>query len=94
MVRPICHADTAPAAANGISLPFKRWDTVFPNASCPVALIDRLTRHAEILVIEDRSYRRRETELAQQQCERRRPRGDERGRLAGPDGRRIDKFRL
>ena len=25
------------------NLPFKRWDTVFPNASCAVALIDRLT---------------------------------------------------
>ena len=28
------------------NLPFKRWDTVFPNASCAVALIDRLTHHA------------------------------------------------
>ena len=24
------------------------WDTVFPNASCSVALIDRLTHHVEI----------------------------------------------
>jgi DNA replication protein DnaC len=24
------------------NLPFKRWDTVFPNASCAVALIDQL----------------------------------------------------
>ena len=56
------------------NLPFKRWDTVFPNASCAVALIDRLTHHAEILVIEGQSYRRREAELAQQQRKRRRPR--------------------
>ena len=32
------------------NLPFKRWDTVFPNASCAVALIDRLTHHVEILL--------------------------------------------
>ena len=25
------------------NLPFKQWDTVFPNAACAVALIDRLT---------------------------------------------------
>ena len=34
------------------NLPFKRWDTVFPNASCAVALIDRLTHHVEIHLIE------------------------------------------
>ena len=55
MGRPIRHADTAPAVADGTNLPFKRWDTVYLNASCAVALIDRLTRHAEILVIEGRS---------------------------------------
>ena len=33
------------------NLPFKRWDTVFPNASCAVALIDRLTHHVEILLM-------------------------------------------
>jgi len=31
------------------NLPFKQWDTIFPNASCAVALIDRLTHHAEIV---------------------------------------------
>ena len=48
------------------NLPFKRWDTVFPNASCAVALIDRLTHHVEILVLEGQSYRRREAEITQQ----------------------------
>jgi len=33
------------------NLPFKQWDTVFPNAACAVALIDRLTHHAEIIAI-------------------------------------------
>ena len=47
------------------NLPFKQWDTVFPNASCAVALIDRLTHHAEIVSIEGESYRRREAERSQ-----------------------------
>ncbi len=59
------------------NLPFKNWDTVFPNASCAVALIDRLTHHVEILLIEGQSYRRREAELNQQQRKRRRPRLDD-----------------
>ena len=54
------------------NLPFKHWDTVFPNASCAVALIDRLTHHVEILVVEGPSFRRREAELTQQQRKRRR----------------------
>ena len=47
------------------NLPFKLWDTVFPNASCAVALIDRLTHHAEIVSIEGESYRKREAERSQ-----------------------------
>ena len=46
------------------NLPFKQWDTIFPNASCAVALIDRLTHHAEILALEGDSFRRREAELS------------------------------
>ena len=45
------------------NLLFKQWDTVFPNASCAVALIDRLTHHAEIIPIEGDSYRKREAAL-------------------------------
>jgi DNA replication protein DnaC len=47
------------------NLVFKEWNTVFPNASCAVALIDRLTHHAEIIRIEGESYRHREAELTQ-----------------------------
>jgi len=47
------------------NLAFKQWTTVFPNASCAVALIDRLTHHAEIIPIEGESYRKREADLAQ-----------------------------
>ena len=47
------------------NLLFTQWDTVFPNASCAVALIDRLTHHAEIIPIEGESYRKREAALTQ-----------------------------
>ena len=44
------------------NLAFSAWDTVFPNAACATALIDRLTHHAEIVAIEGQSYRKREAE--------------------------------
>ena len=44
------------------NLAFKDWPTVFPNASCLVALIERLTHHADICLLEGESYRRREAE--------------------------------
>ena len=47
------------------NLPFKQWDTIFPNASCAVALIDRLTHHAEIVAFEGDSYRLRDAERSQ-----------------------------
>jgi DNA replication protein DnaC len=47
------------------NLVFKDWHTVFPNASCAVALVDRLTHHAEIIRVEGESYRHREAELTQ-----------------------------
>lgn len=42
---------------------FKDWNTVFPNATCITALLDRLTHHADITLIEGASYRVRESEL-------------------------------
>jgi DNA replication protein DnaC len=42
---------------------FKDWNQVFPNATCIATLLDRLTHHAEIAVIEGKSYRVRESEL-------------------------------
>ena len=59
------------------NLPFKNWDIVFPNASCAVALIDRLTHHVEILRVEGRSYRCRQAELSQQERNRQRAPRDE-----------------
>ncbi len=42
------------------NLAFLEWNTIFPNATSAVALVDRLTHHAEIISIEGESYRRRE----------------------------------
>ena len=41
---------------------FKDWNSVFPNATCIATLLDRLTHHADITVIEGHSYRVRESE--------------------------------
>ena len=41
---------------------FKEWNQVFPNATCIVTLLDRLTHHADVTVIEGSSYRVRESE--------------------------------
>jgi DNA replication protein DnaC len=49
------------------NLAFKHWDSVFPNAGCAIALIDRLTHHAEIVAIDGESYRRRDAQAHQKQ---------------------------
>jgi DNA replication protein DnaC len=46
------------------NLAFSEWPTIFPNAACTTALIDRVVHHAEIIAIEGDSYRRREAEAA------------------------------
>jgi DNA replication protein DnaC len=43
--------------------PFKEWNEVFPNATCLVTLLDRLIHHADVTVLEGKSYRLRESEL-------------------------------
>jgi DNA replication protein DnaC len=50
--------------------PFKEWNEVFPNATCIATLLDRLLHHADVTVIEGKSYRLRESE--QQAAARRR----------------------
>jgi len=44
------------------NLAFKDWPTVFPNATCIVTLVDRLTHYADVTLIEADSFRRRESE--------------------------------
>lgn len=42
------------------NLAFSAWPTVFPNATCATALIDRVIHHADVITIEGESYRLRE----------------------------------
>jgi DNA replication protein DnaC len=46
------------------NLAFGDWPTIFPNAACTTALIDRVVHHSEIIAIDAESYRRREAETA------------------------------
>jgi DNA replication protein DnaC len=39
---------------------FKEWGDVFPNASCVVALVDRLVHRAELVELDGESYRLKE----------------------------------
>jgi DNA replication protein DnaC len=56
------------------NLAFGEWNTVFPNAACATALIERLVHHSDIVTIEGESYRIREAEQeAQQRRSARRP---------------------
>jgi len=46
------------------NLAFKDWPSIFPNATCATALIDRIIHHADVISIEGKSYRLREAETA------------------------------
>lgn len=39
------------------NLCFGEWNTIFPNATCLTALLDRLTHHADVTLLEGESYR-------------------------------------
>ena len=53
------------------NLNFSEWPSIFPNAACTTALIDRVIHHCDIIAIEGQSYRRRD---AQARRERQRKR--------------------
>jgi DNA replication protein DnaC len=53
------------------NLAFSDWPTVFPNASCAVAMIDRLIEHSSIIAIEGDSFRKR---VAEQRLKTNKPR--------------------
>jgi DNA replication protein DnaC len=44
------------------NLAFKDWHTIFPNAICATALVERVIHHADIVAIEGDSYRLRESQ--------------------------------
>lgn len=46
------------------NLAFRDWPSIFPNATCATALIDRVIHHADVIAIEGESYRAREAQLS------------------------------
>jgi DNA replication protein DnaC len=56
------------------NLAFQDWPTVFPNATCATALIDRVVHHADVIAIEGESFRLRQ---AQQRKNARRRRDED-----------------
>ncbi len=52
---------------------FGEWNEVFPNATCVVALVDRLVHRSEILTIAGDSYRLKEASERAAQRARRAP---------------------
>jgi len=54
------------------NLAFRDWPTIFPNATCATALIDRVVHHADVIAIEGESYRAREAEAETKQRRSRR----------------------
>jgi DNA replication protein DnaC len=71
------------------NLKFSEWPTIFPNATCTTALIDRTVHHSEIIAIEGDSYRRREAEEGKVSSRRARAGRSARAadRQAGPENR-------
>lgn len=45
------------------NLAFKEWNTIFPNAACATALVERVVHHADIVKIAGKSYRLRDAEV-------------------------------
>jgi hypothetical protein len=52
----VCRSNCRP------SLAFRDWPTIFPNATCATALIDRVIHHADIIDIDGDSYGLRQAE--------------------------------
>jgi DNA replication protein DnaC len=44
------------------NLAFRDWNTVFPNATSIATLLDKLTHHADVTLIEGDSYRKHESQ--------------------------------
>ncbi len=44
------------------NLPFREWSSVFPHATCTIALVDRLTHRADVLKLDAESWRRKESQ--------------------------------
>lgn len=52
---------------------FSDWASIFPGAACATALIDRVVHHADIIHIEGKSYRLRESTHKAKKATKRKP---------------------
>ncbi len=66
------------------NLAFSDWGQVFPNASCVVALVDRLVHRAEIVQIKGESYRLKEAK--EREAQRKQSRKKRKTRRRGKGG--------
>jgi DNA replication protein DnaC len=64
------------------NLAFSDWPSIFPNATCATALIDRVIHHADVIAIEGQSYRLREA--GEQSSSRRSPSAKDAGKAKKP----------
>jgi len=55
------------------NLLFRDWSTIFPNAMCATALIERIIHHADVISIQGKSWRAREAEQDTKERAQRRP---------------------
>ncbi len=53
---------------------FSEWTSIFPGAACATALVDRVVHHADIIHVEGKSYRLRESSEAQKKKPKKPPR--------------------
>ena len=65
------------------NLAFRDWPSIFPNATCATALIDRVVHHADVIAIEGDSYRAREAEDSAKARRSKKNKKDEDERPAG-----------
>ncbi len=61
--------EAARSIALTTNLAFRDWTTVFPNATCTVALVDRLTHRADVVKLEGESWRKKEAMQRQQRSQ-------------------------
>jgi len=74
---------------------FAQWNETFPNASCVVALVDRLIHRSEIVEIDGESYRHKEAlERAEARAKERRARRRGKGaRVNEADAKEVSRAR-
>ncbi|MEK7838461.1 MAG: ATP-binding protein [candidate division NC10 bacterium] len=60
--RPGAREDSSRSILLTTNLAFRDWNTVFPNATSIATLLDKLTHHADVTMIEGDSYRKHESQ--------------------------------